>query len=160
MTTDHESRLDLRALVDDYAWRADERDREGFADLFVPDGMVSSTNPGETEPFYVARGRSQLLTVLDGNDQFARTFHSVTNHRCTVSDDQAAGVTYCTAHHLLVDSPTTEALVMLIRYHDDYRRDAGRWRFVRRGIEMVWVEYVDSDSSPYPFRKGSADWMD
>jgi hypothetical protein len=76
-----------------------------------------------------------------------------------VNGDEAVGVAYCTAHHLLAEGATAEALVMLIRYHDDYRRTTDGWRFTSRLIEMVWVEYIDSDSSPYPFRKGSSEWM-
>jgi hypothetical protein len=151
-------RVELRALVDEYAWRTDAYDYDGYADLFTEDGVVTAVNPGEVEPFLHMSGE-QLPDVVRGNDQFARTFHAVQNHRCTVDGDRASGVTSCTAHHLLAEGARTQALVMLIRYHDEYTNTAEGWRFASRRLEFAWVEYADADSSPYPFRLGSADWI-
>ena len=154
------TRVELRALVDEYAARADARDYHGLSELFEPDGYVCSSNPGELTPFFEARGRAELAGLLRGNDQFVSTFHFVGNHQCRVEGTTASGVTYCSARHLQDWGSETRALVMHIRYHDGYRRTDGEWRFTTRRIEMVWVEYADADSSPYPFREGSSAWMD
>jgi hypothetical protein len=153
------ARVELRALVDEYAWRTDQYDYEGYADLFTPDGVVTAVNPGEAEPFLRMAGRADLVNVVHGNDQFVKTFHAVENHRCTVTGDTATGVTYCTAHHLLTEGSRAQTLVMLIRYHDEYARTDAGWRFTSRRLEFAWVEYLDSDSSAYPFRQGSDDWI-
>jgi SnoaL-like domain len=153
------ARVELRALVDEYAWRTDHYDYEGYADLFTPDGAVSAVNPGASEPFFSVSGREELVGVVHGNDQFVRTFHAVENHRCSVDGRQASGVTYCTAHHLLSEGENPQTLVMLIRYHDEYAVTDAGWRFRSRRLEFAWVEYLQSDVSPYPFQRGSADWI-
>jgi SnoaL-like domain len=153
------ARIELRALAEEYAWLTDAYDYDGYADLFTADGEVSAVNAGETEPFFVARGRDELRGVVHGNDQFERTFHAIENHRCTIGPDSATGVTYCTAHHLLRSSDDPQTLVMLIRYVDVYDLSEDIWRFQSRRLEFAWVEYVQADTSPYPFSRGSSEWI-
>jgi hypothetical protein len=152
-------RTALRALVDEYAWRLDRRDVDGVIELFVDDGEFSAVNRGASKPYFVARGREQLARVVAANDQFADTFHSVTNHLCYVQGSSAEGIAYCSAHHLLAEGDDAESLVMLIRYHDRYRLCPDGWRFASRQLRFAWVEYASCDTSNYPFRKGSADWL-
>jgi hypothetical protein len=153
------ARVELRALVDEYAWRTDLYDYDGYAELFLPDAEITAVNPGETEPFFRAQGYEEIRLQVHGNDQFERTFHAVETHRCTVDGASATGVTYCTAHHLLRDTDPPQTLVMLIRYVDDYSLTDDGWKFASRRIELTWVEYLESDVSPYPFTRGSADWI-
>jgi hypothetical protein len=155
------ARVELRWLVDEYAWRTDQYDYEGYADLFTDDGQVSAVNPGETEPFFDVSGREALVGVVHGNDQFVRTFHAVENHRVVFNDDgTASGVAYCTAHHLQSEEADATTLIMLIRYHDEYARTDAGWRFKSRCLRMAWIEHVRADVSAYPFQGGSADWIE
>jgi hypothetical protein len=147
-----EARVRLRALVDAYAHCADVRDYEGFAALFTEDGELTAVQPGR-EPFFRARGQKALAAVVHGNDAFPRTFHFVGNHHCTVDGSTATGVTYCTARHLRAEGAEVEAITWLIRYHDDFVETSDGWRFDRREIELVWVEYAEADTSEFPFRK-------
>jgi hypothetical protein len=73
-----------------------------------------------------------------------------------VEGQTASGTTYCTAHHLRAEGADVEAIVWLIRYHDSYVRTVGSWRFSRREIELVWVDYAQSDTSAFPFSRGWA----
>jgi SnoaL-like domain len=153
------SRVELRALVDEYAWRTDHYDYDGYAELFTADGEVTAVNPGEEQPFFRAKGTEQLRGVVHGNDQFEKTFHAVENHRVTVDGSSASGVAYCTAHHLIDRGDDSQTLVMLIRYNDVYSLTDDGWKFASRRLEFAWVEYLEADVSPYPFRRGSAEWM-
>lgn len=153
------ARVELRALVDEYAWVTDAYDYKGFADLFFPDGEFSAVNPGEQEPFFHVRGQDALREVVHGNDQFDRTFHAVQNHLCVVDGSTATGVTYCTAHHLMLDGEYPQTLVMLIRYNDAYGLTEDGWRFASRRLEFAWIEYLRADVSPYPFERGSSEWI-
>src|ERR1700722_8721131 len=92
-------RAELRALVEDYATITDALDYDAWVDLFLPDGEFSSTNPGETEPFLIARGHSELTGVLHHNDVGERTFHFIGNHRCSIGGDRPTGGVYCLADH-------------------------------------------------------------
>ena len=153
-------RVALRALVDEYAWRTDRYDYDGYAELFTPDGEGSAVNPGESEPFFRASGTEEIRGVVHGNDQFARTFHAVENHRVVIEGDSVSGVAYCTAHHLIERNGSAETLVMLIRYNDVYALTREGWKFASRRMEMAWLEYFEADSRPYPFKNVTADWME
>jgi hypothetical protein len=160
MTTDEATaRVALRALVDEYAWRTDNYDYDGWVELFTPDAEFTSVNRGESDTFFRANGTEELRGVVHGNDQFAATFHAVDTHRVTVDGATATGVTYCTAHHLIDQAEDSRTLVMLIRYHDGYALTGEGWKFTSRRVEFAWVEYLEADVSPYPFRLGSAEWM-
>lgn len=148
------ARVELRALVDAYAHCADQRDYDGFAALFVEDGELTGIQTGKKEPFFRARGRTELTSVVHGNDGFPRTFHFVGTHHLAVDGQTASGIAYCTAHHLRAEGDDVESIVWLIRYHDNYVRTADSWRFSRREIELVWVDYTQSDTSAFPFSRG------
>ncbi|CAN5405561.1 hypothetical protein BH09ACT10_BH09ACT10_30180 [soil metagenome] len=150
------ARLELRALIDEYAYCADSRDYDGWATTFTEDGTCAGYNPGEDEPFVSATGREAIAQLLHGNDPLPHTFHSMSNHHITVDGDTASGITYGQAHHTIGTGPDTEAYVWLIQYHDDYERTSDGWKFARREIRIQWIEYVDSDVSAFPFRKGRA----
>jgi hypothetical protein len=140
-------RAELRSLVEDYATITDALDYDAWVDLFVPDGEFSSTNPGETEPFLIARGREELKTVLHYNDEWERTFHFIGNHRCSFDGERPTGVMYCVAYHLIADSDPRRSFVMLIKYNDEYALTDDGWRFAYRHQDFAWQEYHDADSS-------------
>lgn len=148
------ARLELRALIDEYAYRADSRDPEGWANTFAEDGTCSGFNPGEDEPFVSATGRAEIALLLHGTDPYPHTFHVMSNHHITVDGNNASGITYGQAHHTIGDGPDTEAYVWLIEYHDIYVKTGDGWKFANREIRIRWIEYVDSDVSAFPFRKG------
>ena len=147
----------LRALLQDYAAAADDRDGVRYAELFEPDGTLVAPNyPDDLRPVKVLSGRETLRRVPDALRRYERTFHQVTNARFTIEGDRASGEVQCTAHHLLAaggGSPTPGARagagadgppwidhVWFIRYRDDYVRAPGGWRFARRVLELQWVE--------------------
>lgn len=146
------ARIELRALVDDYAWYADQRDYEAWAATFTVDGVFRAYGPGEDTPFATAVGRAQIAELLHGNDPFPSTVHFMANHRVEISGDTASGTTYAQAHHVLEHSARTEAHVWLIRYHDEYRRTTRGWKFATRELRLAWIERINSDVSNYPFR--------
>lgn len=146
--------LTIRALAEQYALCADERNAPGLADLFTVDGELVAVHHDSETPFFRASGRAELAEVVHGNDDFPRTMHLVGNHQCTINGPTASGITYCMAHHLRSEQGQAESTVWLIRYHDQYVNTPSGWRFASRTMELMWVEYVDSDASAFPFRKG------
>ncbi|MCU1482253.1 MAG: hypothetical protein JWQ19_3039 [Subtercola sp.] len=148
------TRVQLRALVDEYAWLADQRDLHGWADLFTDDGSFTAFSPGAETPFASSTGRAELVEVLHGNDAFPHTFHFIANHHVTVTGEQTAhGITYAQAHHTLGEGERTQSLVWLIRYHDEYVYTPAGWKFAARELQLAWIEHVDSDVSAFPFRR-------
>jgi ketosteroid isomerase-like protein len=130
----------LQSLVTEYFTATDALDHTRWAELFEPDGEFTSVFERGEAPFFTARGRAALATVLVNNEQFRKTFHLLGNTTFTVSGSAATGTVYCLAHHLLDDERSGQSLVMLIRYHDEYVRGADGWRFASRCAEQVWQE--------------------
>lgn len=70
------------------------------------------------------------------------TTHSVHNHLIAFTGDNTAeGEVYVTAYHRLRDdNGGFNELIEGLRYLDHYRRDDGRWRFVRRQLLNDWCQ--------------------
>jgi hypothetical protein len=143
------ARIEIRALIDDYAYICDRRDHESYVALFTPDGEVTITNAGDSEPSFRAKGVEELRDVLKVDDQFARLFHAVANHRVAIDGDSAAGITYTTIHHYIDDPANPRAEVMLSRLNDRYVWSHDGWKFSSRRIELQWSESVLASLQPF-----------
>lgn len=143
--SDHEltDRVALRGLVDEYALAVDVRDRDRFAALFTPDGVLAVIEPNESEPSLLYSGSEELRSVLDLLAPFSTTFHVMANHTVEIDGATARATTYCLAHHLTeaMDAGGGRDTLMLIRYEDELRRGPDGWRFGRRDVMRQWTEY-------------------
>lgn len=134
------ARVDLRALVDEYAMASDTGDLDRFGALFTENGQFIAATPGSDEAV-VLQGTEQVKYGPRGNQMFERTFHAVNNHVVEVTGDTASGTTYCTAHHLLRHGDDRlEVIVAPILYRDDYERTDAGWKFRRRELQWTWLE--------------------
>jgi 3-phenylpropionate/cinnamic acid dioxygenase small subunit len=127
---------DIQQLVIAYARCADERDLDGFARLFTPEGRLTIREGGQERAAF--RGHAELRRVLEPMAQYERTLHVVSNHEI----DDGAGSVYCIANHLRKRGDEHENVRMLIRYDDRYAETAGGWRFASRAVEILWIERV------------------
>ena len=133
----------LRRLVDGYARAVDRGDAEAFVELFEPDAILQVFHGSEADgPTTESRGRPALGQIPGRlKARYSRTFHFVGNHMCEVRGDEATGEAYCLAHHLTENAHGGTDYVMLIRYHDDYRRRPGdSWKFAHRRLTVDWTE--------------------
>jgi len=115
-----EDRLDIEQLPIRYAMAADERDVEGWLNLFVPDIQLGRDG----------HGRDALRRFITPQLRwFYRSVHQIVGHRVQLlGPDSARGHVYCRAEHEVGD----RWIVMAIRYDDEYRKVAGEWLFSRR----------------------------
>jgi ketosteroid isomerase-like protein len=133
----------LRRLVDGYARAVDRGDAEAFVELFEPDALLQVFYEPEADgPTSESRGHSALGEIPNRlRARYSRTFHFVGNHLCDVRGDEATGEAYCLAHHLTENAHGGTDYVMLIRYHDVYRRRAGdSWKIGHRKVLVDWTE--------------------
>jgi SnoaL-like domain len=136
---------ELRTLSDAYAAAVDNRDGDGFASLFLPDGeLIAPDVRGDLSPVFSRKGRDRLRHVLDGLDRYRHTFHEVTTTRYEVGDETASGRIWCTAHHVTADEtdqvpPPGTDTIWAIRYADDYQRTSEGWRIARRVLHLLWI---------------------
>ena len=133
--------LELNQLAYRYAAAVDARDGDAFLAVFAPDARMRSYHPGAEEPFADVQGHAQLASVPQTMDaMFGLTVHQMTNHLVVVDGDAASGTVLCTARHLSRDPDDDTAVVVVIRYVDQYERRDGRWCITDRQIRFLWSE--------------------
>jgi uncharacterized protein (TIGR02246 family) len=127
-------RLELRELVEAYAFAADDRDRTRFASVFTVDGVLETSGRR-------FEGREAIAAVLDHLDaHYPQTMHFVGNQRVVLAGDEADGLTYCLAHHVSTHDAGDRDTLMVIRYADNYRRTADGWQIALRSLRIDWQE--------------------
>lgn len=135
-----ETREELRELAFRYAQAVDGCDADGLLTLFTPNGSVGGMDA--TVPAF--QGPDDLrLMIAQVKASFVKTMHNVFNQTFEIEPDTAiaTGETYCVASHVMDDmNGGWNLLDMAIRYHNDYTRTAGGWKFARRRLQVEWVE--------------------
>lgn len=125
-----EDREEIRELILAYGRALDSRDFVAFAELFARDD-------GEwVGGFGSARGRDAIFELMDstiGHDPDPAghgSFHVLTNERIDVDGDTATGVTKWI--FVMPGDGGNPRWVYLGHYDDQFIRENGRWRFLRR----------------------------
>ena len=123
---------DLRRSAEIYARGADHRSKGDWQQVLAADCVIEG-------PGFATHGLEACCASIDHlGAMFRGTRHLVQGQTVTIEGDTASGETLCTAEHLLND--TDMILVWSIRYRDQWRRDYGIWRFVRRSLLVEWEE--------------------
>jgi len=133
-----EDQAEIRQLVSRYCFVVDDRDLDGMADCFIPDGRFRSAD-GVMD----AQGREAIIDQYHG--RFAVLgpgIHVTHDHVVELDDadpDRATGRVSCSAELVRHGKP----MLVALRYHDEYRRDVGgRWRFADR--LLLFFYYLDA----------------
>jgi len=150
--TSASDRTELKALIDAYALAVDDRDGERFIPLFLRGATLSTFPPGATEPRFALGGPEEIWAWISHRaNEWTHSFHCNMNHVCEVHGDQATGVVYCRANHLVEDVDGATNLTVAVRYVDRYARSDGRWRFASRDLHTLWCEEAPTRAtSPFP----------
>jgi hypothetical protein len=124
---------EIRELAQLYSRAIDRRDTALLRTLFTADGTQSlgSAFQGTAD---------ELVAMLDQAMPYMRyTGHHVCNHLIAVNGDQAEGEVYALVYHVLPDGKGGSVEdITGVRYLDQYRKDRGRWRFLRRNGVFDW----------------------
>lgn len=111
-------------LVDDWQWDA-------VGDLFTEDGVFSSPNP-------IRRTVGRMAIVEDfrvRHQPYVATWHDPHGIAVDFVDDEHARGTVIGYAELGEPGCT---ITTSVRYHDDYRRENGRWRFASRHVLSLY----------------------
>jgi hypothetical protein len=134
---------DRAALLDvayAYARHADHIDAERLGALFVHDGVLRIIRRGVDGQPVERVGRAEIVAAIRRLDRYEKTFHLVGNYYHEIDGDTATGEVYCVAHHVHGDPGNRRDYVMMIRYHDRYRREPDGWKIVERELHVDWTE--------------------
>jgi len=138
--TDPLVRLEIDALIAEFAWRIDRGDPATVADLFTEDGWYGretgdrSVGRDAIRAAYAARKEREKAAGV----RTAR--HLFTNLRLQQSGpDDASGC--CILLLFAADGPPPHpATPLLVQDYDDtYRRVDGRWLFASRSVTKLFV---------------------
>lgn len=125
-----EDRDEIRALVGRYGRAIDDRDWECLAGQYTPDAFIDFT-AGR------AKGTEAIIEhVRSRTDAYGATYHYPHSHEVTITGDDTATGLVCAHAELTIDGETVR---VALRYHDDYRRFDGRWRFHERRMRVLYV---------------------
>lgn len=124
-----EDREAIRALIMAYGQAHDHRDYRMFASLFAKDGeWIGGLGS--------AKGPDAIFKLMDdtiGHDPLPNgsgTYHVMTNDQIEIDGDRASAVT-----KWIYITPADDAspkLTYLGHYNDQFIRENGQWRFLRR----------------------------
>jgi uncharacterized protein (TIGR02246 family) len=124
-----EDREEIRALILAYGQAHDHRDYRMYANLFAADGeWIGGLGS--------AKGPDAIFALMDKSighnplPQGSGTFHVMSNEQVEIDGDRASSTTkwiYITAA-----DDNSPKLTYLGHYDDEFVREHGRWRFLRR----------------------------
>ncbi len=128
-----ESRNAIAELVTAYAIACDEHDMPRLVDLFTGDARFDSPSG-----VMVAQGRDAIEAMfIELFKVRGPAFHWTHDLTVTIDDRDADRATGLVLSHAETCPDKTVSLAAM-RYHDDYQRDAGRWRFKKRVINFLY----------------------
>lgn len=131
-----EAKEAIRDLVVRYGMAVDDRDMDAVGDGFTDDAVFRHGDDS-----IVNHGRDEIVAFYtDRLRAFGATYHYPHSHLIELDandPDRATGVV-CAHAELGIDGRT---YVTALRYHDQYRREDGEWRFAERRLAMLY--YMD-----------------
>ncbi|MFC7446796.1 nuclear transport factor 2 family protein [Rhodococcus daqingensis] len=141
---DATDRAELSDLVGRYAAAVDGRDAATLTGLFAADAQFVQPQAlvrRDQDPV-TAGAETIATTVLNATAHLHSTHHAVHQQVLDVVDvEEAAGQTYCTAHHVYrAKDGGLRDNVLAIRYQDRYRKVAGSWRIAHRELVVDFAE--------------------
>jgi uncharacterized protein (TIGR02246 family) len=124
-----EDREEIRALILAYGQAHDHRDYRMYASLFAANGeWIGGLG--------TAKGPDAIFALMDksiGHNPLpvgSGTFHVMTNDQIEIDGDRASATTKWL--YLTAADDNSPKLTYLGHYDDEFVRENGRWRFLRR----------------------------
>ena len=128
-----EDRLAIMELVGGYALNVDARNYDALAGAFVEDARFYTEDNSLD-----ARGSHVIKAMMEAElPKVAFQFHTIHQHVISfdaTDSDRASGIA---AGHAEI-MREGQAMVLAMRYHDQYQRRATGWKFVERRLEYLY----------------------
>jgi ketosteroid isomerase-like protein len=129
-----QDRADITDVLYRYASTIDRFDLEGLRGTLADDLWAQY---GNAEP--VSGGDAVAAWIGEAIANVVWQHHLLSVYHVDVDGDRASALVYHTSHQAFEDSPDTPKL-LVGRYHNELRRDAGGWRISRLVLEILWGE--------------------
>lgn len=123
-------RHEILRLMNEYCYRIDTGDLDGFAAMFDKGSFEIIGDPsGPMLGSAPVRAMVDNVTLYDGKPQ---SKHVMSNVQIDVDDDTATAQSYITVMQALPDFPMQA--IFIGHYFDEFRRDSNGWYFKSRRI--------------------------
>lgn len=136
-----EARAAIQELVSSYAIACDEQDIARLRELFTEDAAFGSAS-GRMQASGGDAVCAMLAAALANRGPSCHWTHDVIVRCDPLDPDRASGTVYSHAE----TTPDGVVSLAAMRYHDEYRRIEGRWRFRRR--EISYLYYLPATEYP------------
>jgi ketosteroid isomerase-like protein len=135
-----EDRLVIQEMIAEYSYTYDSNDANGFAQLFVEDGVFEVFVPGKTTAVFVLQSRAAIYEWakqrLEGRHGAVISRHHQTGILFEeLTPDAARTRTMVLVTHQLPDEASPRPTVTG-SYQDIWRRTDAGWRIVRRSAHV------------------------
>jgi ketosteroid isomerase-like protein len=129
-----QDRADITDVLYRYASTIDRFDLEGLRSTLTDDLWAQY---GNAEP--VSGGDAVASWIGEAIANVVWQHHLLSVYHVDVDGDRASALVYHTSHQAFEDSPDT-AKLLVGRYQNELRREAGGWKISRLVLEILWGE--------------------
>jgi ketosteroid isomerase-like protein len=129
-----QDRIDISDVLYRYASTIDKFDLDGLRDTLSDDLWALY---GNAEP--VIGGDAVAAWIGEAIEPVIWQHHLLSVYHVEVDGDDAKALVYHTSHQVFRDEPES-AKVLVGRYHNELRREAGGWKISRLVLELLWGE--------------------
>jgi hypothetical protein len=129
-----QDRADITDVLYRYASTIDRFDSEGLRGVLADDMWAQY---GNAEP--ISGGDAVAAWIGEATADVVWQHHLLSVYHVDVDGDRASALVYHTSYQGFEDSPDT-AKLLVGRYHNELRREAGGWRISRLVLEILWGE--------------------
>jgi 3-phenylpropionate/cinnamic acid dioxygenase small subunit len=129
-----QNRLEITDVLYRYASTIDKFDLDGLRGTLADDVWAQY---GNADP--VVGGDALVAWIAEMIAPVIWQHHLLSVYHVEVDGDDANALVYHTSHQLFEDEPES-AKVLVGRYHNELRREAGSWKISKLVLELLWGE--------------------
>jgi hypothetical protein len=129
-----QDRLEITDVLYRYASTIDKFDLDGLRGTLADDVWAQY---GNADP--VVGGDALVAWIAEMIAPVIWQHHLLSVYHVEVDGDDANALVYHTSHQLFEDEPES-AKVLVGRYHNELRREAGSWKISKLVLELLWGE--------------------
>lgn len=135
-----EDKLAIQEIIAQYAYTYDSKDAEGFAQLFVEDGVFEVFVPGKTTAPIRLQSRTEIREWAAQRLQERDGRFTSRHYQSGILFDELTGDSALTRTMVLVThqgvTETAPRPAVSGVYHDHWRKTREGWRFARRAAHV------------------------
>ena len=136
--TEISDRMEITALITDYATAVDTRDFDRLHELFTPDAVIDYSAVGGA----VGTTEQVVPWLRENLALFSDYQHLNGNQSITLDGDTASATTMCFNPMVVAGGEKQQMLLVGVWYHDTFTRIDDTWRFTGRREQKSFMHAI------------------